>query len=193
MPTHYNDADFAWLDNTIRKYLRWYINGWNTFHKYLFSFPNEPTEDDIFTAKIFCYLIFPSLIDCPQCEYHYKKYLEKHPPPLDNKKTIFYWSVDIHNEVNKRLKKPIVDKEIAFRYYEIGLTNLPKNKDEMEKIVQLIDDDAFYKEYVDYLKRRENGESTDIQNIASSKQFLILFLIIVLILFVIYVNNRIKK
>lgn len=46
-------------------------------------------------------------IPCYKCKNLYKEYLEK----LDNldmtkSLVLFYWSVDLHNEVNKKLNKP---------------------------------------------------------------------------------------
>lgn len=51
---------------------------------------------------------------CKTCEIEYKKHIEK----LDNidlskAMTLFYWSVDLHNAVNKKLNKPEWTYEMA--------------------------------------------------------------------------------
>lgn len=51
---------------------------------------------------------------CPKCKATFKMYLDK-LDDLDLTKSmiLFYWSVDLHNEVNKKLNKPEWSYEMA--------------------------------------------------------------------------------
>lgn len=55
-------------------------------------------------------------LPCAKCRRHAVKYINSNPVPKD--KSMFEWSVNFHNTVNKRLKKPIVSLEDARKMYE---------------------------------------------------------------------------
>jgi hypothetical protein len=59
------------------------------------------------------------LIPCPICKEHYNTHIEKYPisPHLDNRNDLFRWTVLLHNEVNKILKKPPFTETQAIQYY----------------------------------------------------------------------------
>ncbi len=44
---------------------------------------------------------------CNRCKPHFGHYLKINPP--NTNMDLFFWTVDFHNAVNKRLGKPIVD------------------------------------------------------------------------------------
>lgn len=39
------------------------------------------------------------------CQEHFREVLKKHPPVFTNRRAFYLWSVDAHNEVNRRLGK----------------------------------------------------------------------------------------
>lgn len=59
------------------------------------------------------------LIPCPICREHYKEHLKKLPlsPHLDRRADLFRWTVQLHNEVNIMLKKPIVSETESINFY----------------------------------------------------------------------------
>lgn len=59
------------------------------------------------------------LIPCPMCREHYKKHLQKLPlgPHLDRRQDLFRWTVEVHNEVNKLLGKPLVTEAESIQFY----------------------------------------------------------------------------
>ena len=59
------------------------------------------------------------LIPCPMCREHYKEHLKKLPlsPHLDRRDDLFRWTVQLHNEVNILLKKPIVSETESINFY----------------------------------------------------------------------------
>lgn len=51
---------------------------------------------------------------CPSCKTTYKLLLERlESLDLNKPMVLFYWSVDLHNEVNKKLNKPMWTYEMA--------------------------------------------------------------------------------
>ncbi len=62
---------------------------------------------------------------CDLCKPHLKKYMDEHPLKTFNqfyyKKSeigYFKWSWELHNDVNKRLKKPLLSFEDALMIYK---------------------------------------------------------------------------
>lgn len=60
---------------------------------------------------------------CQKCKGHFQKYIDKFPlqqwtQPLPNGiPGLFAWTVNLHNEVNRFLKKPIITVEDAYKIY----------------------------------------------------------------------------
>lgn len=51
---------------------------------------------------------FTTRIPCGDCKNHWKGLLKTDPPDFSTAETFFRWSVQMHNAVNDRLKKPLV-------------------------------------------------------------------------------------
>ena len=52
-------------------------------------------------------------LPCKACQDHYEQYIENRPPALIGSRTeAFDWIFDLHNEINARLGKPRVTREI---------------------------------------------------------------------------------
>lgn len=47
---------------------------------------------------------FTRRVPCGECRLHWMKLLQQIPPRYDDQ---YQWSVDVHNEVNKRIGKPV--------------------------------------------------------------------------------------
>ena len=47
---------------------------------------------------------FAQRIPCPECQAHFLSYVAAHPPPVG---AFHQYTVDLHNEINARLGKPI--------------------------------------------------------------------------------------
>jgi len=92
---------------------------WHTIHIVAIGYSKHPTYTDKKCAKEF-FESLTFLIPCSICRDHYKIYLAEKPitPFLDSKTDLIKWTVDIHNEVNKKLGKPTWTLEEVMRYYE---------------------------------------------------------------------------
>lgn len=77
------------------------------------------TADDEITQTIVCrqirnivYIYFK----CLNCKKHSGKYLEKHPPEelIGVPDGLFYYIVDMMNDINLRIGKPLYDRKVLF-------------------------------------------------------------------------------
>jgi FAD-linked sulfhydryl oxidase len=59
------------------------------------------------------------LLPCPMCRTHFAEVLEKYPleTGLYSGPDLFKWSVNVHNEVNISIGKPVYTIEEAFNYW----------------------------------------------------------------------------
>jgi hypothetical protein len=84
---------------------------------------------------------FKLIIPCGQCRREFIQYIDDYQiPETDNSLDVFYWSVDIHNIVNKKLKKPEIDYEMAYKKWMSGCPEdcpvCPKQKTDRLSIKQ---------------------------------------------------------
>jgi len=64
---------------------------------------------------------FKHIIPCGHCRKDFIRLIEETPvPETTDSRDIFYWSVDIHNMVNKKLEKPEMDHETAYKIWIDG-------------------------------------------------------------------------
>lgn len=87
----------------------WGAKFWFAMHTVAFFYPEYPTADEMTDAKQF-YSSLQSLLPCPGCASHYKQLLNKNPldHAITSRLNLMSWVNKIHNEVNRRLGKPIV-------------------------------------------------------------------------------------
>jgi hypothetical protein len=91
---------------------------WATFHIMSMSYPDEPTYVEKRAAKEF-FNAQGHLLPCPVCREHFREILQGVPVDnwLDNRKSLVEWVIMVHNEVNKRLGKPVVSEDDFYRAY----------------------------------------------------------------------------
>lgn len=80
----------------------WGSQAWHFIHMVALTFPPKEAVTEEVKAKY--YNFFESLghtLPCAFCSRHYKEKFDKNPPPLENSKELFQWTVDIHNSVNR--------------------------------------------------------------------------------------------
>lgn len=53
--------------------------------------------------------LFAKWYPCDQCSEHMLSYLQQHPPNCSNRDTLQRWICELHNKVNEKLGKPMVD------------------------------------------------------------------------------------
>ncbi|KRX05361.1 ERV/ALR sulfhydryl oxidase domain [Pseudocohnilembus persalinus] len=83
-------------------------HGWSLLHMIAVTFPD--TVDDQFIMKTNVFLnLFGQFYPCKECSEHFLKNLENNPFQGRTKQEFKIYVCELHNEVNQRLGKPIVD------------------------------------------------------------------------------------
>tara|TARA_Y100000389_G_scaffold155341_1_gene155980 strand:+ start:107 stop:562 length:456 start_codon:yes stop_codon:yes gene_type:complete len=90
----------------------WGSKFWFTMHTVAYFYPDEPTVDEMLHAKHF-YESLKILLPCPGCAQHYSELLERFPihGAVTSRMNLMTWVNKIHNEVNRKLGKPLLSLE----------------------------------------------------------------------------------
>ena len=87
----------------------WGPKMWFSLHTITLNYPKKPTYK---IKKLYnnFFVNLQYMLPCSNCCSNYKKHLEKYPlkDSLNCKKDLVLWLINIHNEVNKQLDKPIM-------------------------------------------------------------------------------------
>ena len=100
--------------------LEWGVHGWKFLHHIAWGYPNPPTETDKMNYKQF-FTIIGSLLPCYSCQEGYKESLIKYPitdEVLLDSMSFMKWTIDIHNEVNRKNNKKIYEYDEAIKLIE---------------------------------------------------------------------------
>ena len=92
---------------------------WKLFHTMMARFPEKPSEDDRVALDTYVRL-FARLYPCGDCASHFQQLLKKYPPQTSSRSAAAGWACEIHNKVNKRLKKEIFDCNNIGDFYDCG-------------------------------------------------------------------------
>jgi FAD-linked sulfhydryl oxidase len=95
---------------------------WHTLHIAALGYPQEPSYSHKKAMKEF-FESLQHIIPCPICRDHYASHLSKMPigPSLDNRKDLFRWTIDLHNDVNEMLgKRKYTETEVIQYYTRLG-------------------------------------------------------------------------
>jgi hypothetical protein len=104
---------------------------WFTIHTFAANASSDSEKKDVIKHIRKLYDRFP----CLECKGHFGEYLAKHPPEDTlggNDDALFLWTVNFHNAVNYRLKKPQVSYEEAKSIYKENDIFCTKKCDEDE-------------------------------------------------------------
>lgn len=105
------------MDPTI-----WGKHMWSTIHFIALGFPQKPSEAQKSNFKTFFENLY-NVLPCNTCSEHLQNTIKNDLPlyanNLSNNTELFKWTVELHNIVNKRLKKPLMSfKEAENMYYK---------------------------------------------------------------------------
>ena len=102
----------------VKKY--WNII-WNILHIMTYMYPDNPT---LFSQKRITRFFnnFGMMIQCEECRKHYNIYISNNSilNVTNNKNSYIKWLIDLHNNVNKRLNKPIMFYKRADIIYDLS-------------------------------------------------------------------------
>jgi len=83
----------------------WGRKAWAVFHENTFGYRAGLDEQRCYQ---FYYSEFLGYIKCATCLAHYQEIINRTPIRLYSEDDLFAWTVDVHNQVNRKLGKPIV-------------------------------------------------------------------------------------
>ena len=91
---------------------------WITTHVYSLVCEQSGRKRDYRQFASYTYRMIHAL-PCGKCRRHAVRYLDRHAIPMSKLEgSIFRWTVDFHNSVNRRLKKPVVTEQQAREMFE---------------------------------------------------------------------------
>ena len=97
----------------------WGPSFWFVLHTVSLNYPENPNFAERRTHYDF-YHIIRNILPCEMCRQHYRELLDEYPiqPFLDSKSSLVSWVVLIHNQVNKRLNTPLIDRNEMLHNYK---------------------------------------------------------------------------
>lgn len=98
----------------------WGPSAWETMHAVTFVYPIENPTDEEKRAMIRFFYTFADVLPCYRCRKHFKELLMTHriEDNLENRDQLTRWLVARHNDVNRRLGKPIVSYNFVKSKYD---------------------------------------------------------------------------
>ncbi len=92
---------------------------WFFIHTIALNFPDNPSFEDIKNYEMF-FENLKYIIPCDSCRLHYTQRLSANPVSkyLTDANTLFIYTIDLHNEVNKSLGKKIYSYEKVANLYK---------------------------------------------------------------------------
>lgn len=101
----------------------WGPSFWQTLHCVAATYPDIPNS--IQKKQMLNYLnSIPYILPCDKCKKHFQKMVNSKPFKISyetckDRKTLFRWTFNIHNEYNRLLKKKIYSEKMIFNMYNI--------------------------------------------------------------------------
>eukprot|EP00210_Caulerpa_lentillifera_P006385 g6099.t1 len=78
---------------------------WTLLHSIAAQYPTAPSRQQQRDAKNFVETL-SRLYPCEVCAHHFQEIIKTHPPKVASNKEFQHWMCDVHNTVNRSLKKP---------------------------------------------------------------------------------------
>lgn len=97
----------------------WGKHFWLSIHMIALGYPFKPSLEDTKNYTAFFENLY-HVIPCTICSREYKEYINEHPlttSHIKDTESLFKWTVDIHNMVNKKLNKPYMSHDVAWNFY----------------------------------------------------------------------------
>jgi len=97
---------------------------WKLMHTMTLRFPQKPTLDERDALSSYFYLT-SRLYPCGECAAEFQTLLRTYPPQTSSRTAAAHWLCTVHNEVNKRLNKPVFDCAGLDGEYDCGCGDTP--------------------------------------------------------------------
>lgn len=94
----------------------WGEDAWRFMHVVALGFPAQPTERDRSDYEGF-YRSLTRVLPCAHCRKGYADIFERFPINTDDTESLFLWTVDVHNAVNRKLGHDVMDPKWVRNVY----------------------------------------------------------------------------
>ena len=94
----------------------WGPSAWTFLHTVTLNYPEEPTNEDIKQHKIF-FETLGNILPCRKCREHYNQSIIDEPVKLDSKESLTKWLFNLHNKVNEKNNKKIIEYDNFINNY----------------------------------------------------------------------------
>lgn len=178
------------MNNTIPKTV-WGQYFWSVFHIVAIAYPELPSLQDKENYETF-YRNFGNVLPCAKCSKNYKRHLVELPitPYLENGKTLFRWTVMIHNIVNRELGKTQWEENYAYMHY-INLRSITYNNQEvLKKSNDNLNNNSIINGNKDSV---QNSQSTITKTLKSDYNIINIFMILINIILIVFLLFVISK
>lgn len=116
----------------------WGPHAWIFLHSITLNYPKEPSDED---KKIYVKFFedLQYILPCEKCSYNYRRHLKDYPikDALETRETMVQWLINIHNEVNKELNKPLYTYDQLIDEYRYKMFRLDTDETMVYKLVIL--------------------------------------------------------
>ncbi|KAK0088179.1 hypothetical protein PV325_012846 [Microctonus aethiopoides] len=92
---------------------------WSFLHTMAAYYPEQPTNQEKNEMKTFFY-IFSKFYPCAPCAEDLREQLKISPPITNSQNELSQWLCAIHNEVNKKIGKPVFDCKLVNQRWRDG-------------------------------------------------------------------------
>jgi hypothetical protein len=196
---------------------KWGPPAWKTIHVFAMAYPTNPNLTDKQNYKKFFYSL-GNVIPCSICREHYLNHLENIPitdDVLSSRLKLLYWTIDLHNAVNKLNGKPTYDYETAIELIKQNqecslITSAPtpqvnidrlldentKLREENEKLNILLKIPNSNVKLVEEISNDTKIDNTKIDNIKpdntkpDNTKYILIFLFVVCIVMFLWTKNK---
>jgi hypothetical protein len=109
--------------------LYWGPGTWKLFYSIAYTYPEKPSP----VEKNAVFNFFTSLkilLPCEKCKDEYTKYITLYPPRVDSKTSLQHWILNLHNSINVRLNKPLLndrDIQLTLETFDSLKQYIPEN------------------------------------------------------------------
>ncbi|KAK3888493.1 hypothetical protein Pcinc_007452 [Petrolisthes cinctipes] len=92
---------------------------WRLLHSMAAYYPPTPSTQEQQEMSEFIKL-FANFYPCKPCADDFKEWLQKYPPKVKSQDSLSWWFCDAHNEVNRKLGKPLFDCRLVNQRWRDG-------------------------------------------------------------------------
>lgn len=111
----------------------WGPGAWLFLHSITLNYPHDPTPRDKENIVSLFTMVGKNL-PCFYCRENYLRHLKEYPIQTNSKIELVNWLIDVHNDVNKELGKPVLPRQEAMEKILCMYRKQPQNPEVFPKV-----------------------------------------------------------